>query len=152
MKELIRKILKEEVMKIIITESQYDKLISSLTGEPKRNPSLFSKFKNWISGNSDNEVGEMLLKSIETENYEFVGIDTSYSTYTINFTINDFPFKLIKDNSNKNNKFSLYMPYFKEELKINKNLLMYIFKLMAKRHMNIKDYFDMYLTDMENSL
>jgi hypothetical protein len=44
------------------------------------------------------------------------------------------------------------MPYLKEELKINKNLLMHIFNLMAKRHMNIKDYFDMYLTDMENSL
>jgi hypothetical protein len=113
---------------------------------------LFSKFKNWISGNSDNEVGEMLLKSIETENYEFVGIDTSYSTYTINFTINDFPFKLIKDNSNKNNKFSLYMPYIKEELKINKNLLKHIFDLMAKNHMDLNDYFNMHLNDMINSL
>jgi hypothetical protein len=139
-------------MKIIITEEQYDKLIYSLTGEPKRNPSLFSKFKNWLSGNNDNGVGKMLLKSVETGNYEFEGIDILYYTYTINFTINDFPFKLIKDNSNKNNKFSLYAPYLKEELKINKNLLMHIFNLMAKRHMNIKDYFDMYLTDMENSL
>jgi hypothetical protein len=139
-------------MKIVITESQYNKLMSHLTGETKRKPSKFEKFKNWLSGNNDNGVGKMLLKSVETGNYEFEGIDILYYTYTINFTISDFPFKLIKDNSNKNNKFSLYMPYLKEELKINKNLLMHIFNLMAKNHMDVKDYFEMYLTDMENSL
>jgi hypothetical protein len=139
-------------MKIVITEEQYDKLMSQLTGETKRKPSKFEKFKNWLSGNNDNGVGKMLLKSVETGNYEFEGIDILYYTYTINFTINDFPFKLIKDNSNKNNKFSLYMPYTKEELKINKNLLIRIFNLMAKNHMDVKDYFEMYLTDMENSL
>jgi len=139
-------------MKIVITEEQYDKLMSSLTGETKREPSKFEKFKNWLSGNNDDGVGKMLLKSIETGNYEFDRIDTSYSTYTINFTINYFPFELTKNNSNKNNKFSLYMPYIKEELKINKKLLMHIFDLMAKTHMSFKDYFDMHLTDMENSL
>ena len=139
-------------MKIVITEEQYDKLMSSLTGETKREPSKFEKFKNWLSGNNDNGVGKMLLKSIETGNYEFDRIDTSYSTYTINFTINGFPFELTKNNSNKNNKFSLYMPYIKEELKINKKLLMHIFDLMAKHHMSFKDYFDMHLTDMVNSL
>ena len=141
------------MMKIIITESQYDKLISSLTGEPKRNPSLFSKFKNWISGNSDNEVGKMLLKSIESGNYEFDGIDILYTIYTIKFSINNFPFKITKDNgSTKDNIFSLYMPYVKEELKINKNLLKHIFDLMAKNHMDTEDYLNMHLTDMINSL
>ena len=140
------------MMKIIITESQYDKLISSLTGEPKRDPSLFSKFKNWVLGNNDNEIGKILLKSIESGNYEFDGIDTSNFIYTINFTINNFPFEITKDNGSKDNKFSLYMPYVKEELKINKNLLIRIFDSMAKKHMDLNDYFNMYLNDMINSL
>jgi hypothetical protein len=139
-------------MKIILTESQYDKLMSSLTGEPKRDPSLFSKFKNWVLGNNDNEIGKMLLKSIESGNYEFDGIDTSNFIYTINFTINNFPFEITKDNGSKDNKFSLYMPYVKEELKINKNLLIRIFDSMAKKHMDLNDYFNMYLNDMINSL
>jgi hypothetical protein len=139
-------------MKIILTESQYDKLMSSLTGEPKRDPSLFSKFKNWVLGNNDNEIGKMLLKSIESGNYEFDGIDTSNFIYTINFTINNFPFEITKDNGSKDNKFSLYMPYVKEELKINKNLLKHIFDLMAKNHMDLNDYFNMHLNDMINSL
>jgi hypothetical protein len=136
-------------MKIIITESQYDKLMSSLTGETKREPSKFEKIKNWLSGKNDNNVGKMLLNRIENGDYEFDGIDTSYSAYTIKFEINNFPFELTKDSSNK---FSLYMPYIKEELKINKNLLNHIFDLMAQKHMDIKDYLDMHLTDMENSL
>jgi hypothetical protein len=139
-------------MKIILTESQYDKLMSSLTGEPKRDPSLFSKFKNWVLGNNDNEIGKILLKSIESGNYEFDGIDTSNFIYTINFTINNFPFEITKDNGSKDNKFSLYMPYVKEELKINKNLLIRIFDSMAKKHMDLNDYFNMYLNDMINSL
>jgi hypothetical protein len=44
------------------------------------------------------------------------------------------------------------MPYVKEELKINKNLLKHIFDLMAKKHMDLNDYFNMYLNDMINSL
>jgi hypothetical protein len=54
--------------------------MSHLTGETKRKPSKFEKFKNWLSGNNDNGVGKMLLKSVETGNYEFEGIDTLYYT------------------------------------------------------------------------
>ncbi len=126
--------------------------MSSLTGETKREPSKFEKFKNWLSGNNDNNVGKMLLNRIESGDYEFDGIDTSHFTYTINFTINNFPFEITKDNGSKDNKFSLYMPYIKEELKINKNLLIRIFDLMAQKHMDVEDYFNMRLNDMINSL
>lgn len=139
-------------MKIIITESQYGKLISSLTGEPEKTPSKFEKFKNWLLNRKNKDIGEIILKFILSGDYEYEGIKVIPLSITIKFAINNFPFELRKERLVMNRTYHkyvyhLYFPYTGEEIQIDKRISKDIFNLLAQNHMGADDLLRLYMED-----
>lgn len=132
-------------MKIIISESQYSKLISQITGkEMKQN--FFSFIKNLLNRNKDQKVGDMILQSVKEGNYELESIDQK----SARFTINSFPIEVKRnpirldnpESFNKNKYYTLILPLINGELlKVGVNICRDIFYEIAKEHMD----FDVYL-------
>jgi len=132
-------------MKIIISESQYSKLISQITGkEMKQN--FFSVIKNLLNRNKDQKVGDMILQSVKEGNYELESIDQK----SARFTINSFPIEVKRnpirldnpESFNKNKYYTLILPLINGELlKVGVNICRDIFYEIAKEHMD----FDVYL-------
>jgi len=132
-------------MKIIISESQYSKLISQITGkEMKQN--FFSVIKNLLNRNKDQKVGDMILQSVKEGNYELESIDQKSARFTINsfpIEVKRNPIRLDKPESfNKNKYYTLILPLINGELlKVGVNICRDIFYEIAKEHMD----FDVYL-------
>ena len=132
-------------MKIIISESQYSKLISQITGkEMKQN--FFSFIKNLLNRNKDQKVGDMILQSVKEGNYELESIDQKSARFTINsfpIEVKRNPIRLDKPESfNKNKYYTLILPLINGELlKVGVNICRDIFYEIAKEHMD----FDVYL-------
>ena len=132
-------------MKIIISESQYNKLISQITGkEMKQN--FFSFIKNLLNRNKDQKVGDMILQSVKEGNYELESIDQKSARFTINsfpIEVKRNPIRLDKPESfNKNKYYTLILPLINGELlKVGVNICRDIFYEIAKEHMD----FDVYL-------
>lgn len=128
-------------MKYAITESQYDKLISRLTGK-KGDNSFISKIKNFLSSNKDQSIGLMILESVGEGNYELESIDQK----SANFTINSFPIEIKRDTFNKifkNKRYSLILPVINDEpLKVGVRICRDIFYEIASEHMDPYDYFN----------
>jgi hypothetical protein len=129
-------------MKILVTEVQFDKLISTVTGEPLNgNKTFFSKVLKYFK--SDSNIGEMILNSIKKNNYEFDSYGVDDNTYKLEFTISNFPFVLTKERTVFHYKYILYAPLIQSEMEINTKVGDEIFNLLAERYMSIYDYMEM---------
>jgi hypothetical protein len=133
-------------MKYIIKESQYNKLISKITGK-KRDESFMSKIKNFLSSDKDQSIGLMILESVKEGNYEFESIDQKSAS----FTINSFPIEIKRNplalgdpqSFNKKKYYTLILPIIKSEpLKVGRTICKQIFYTIAEKHMNPYDYWD----------
>ena len=131
-------------MKIIISESQYSKLISQITGkEMKQN--FFSVIKNLLNRNKDQKVGDMILQSVKEGNYELESIDQK----SARFTINSFPIEVKRnpirldnpESFNKNKYYALILPLINGVLlKVSVNICRDIFYEIAEEHMDFDEY------------
>lgn len=114
-------------MKYQITESQYKKLISKITGK-KDDDGFISKIKNFLSSNKDQDVGRMILQSVEEGKYDLDSIDSS----SADFAINGFPIEISRKNG-----YHLYLPVVsKEPLKVGGKICKEIFHEIADKHMD----------------
>ena len=138
-------------MKYIIKESQYNKLISKITGK-KRDESFISKIKNFLSSDKDQSIGLMILESVKEGNYEFESIDQK----SANFTINSFPIEIKRNplalgdpqSFNKNKYYTLILPLIKREpLKVGVNICRDIFYEIASEHMDQYGYLEIWGQD-----
>ena len=128
-------------MKILVTEEQYDKLISTITGEPLKGKSFFSgilkHFKN------DSNIGRMVLNAVKKGNYEFVDIKSRIGAYDIEFTINDFPFILTKEKGLFDMIHDLSIPLIDKNFVIGNKIGEELFDILTLKHMNNLDYIHM---------
>lgn len=131
-------------MKYQISESQYKKLISKITGK-KGDESFISKIKNFLSSNKDQSVGQMILQSVKEGNYEFESIDQKSAS----FTINSFPVEIKRNpvrlgdpqSFSKNKYYTLILPLIDSEpLKVGVNICRDIFYEIAEEHMDFDEY------------
>jgi hypothetical protein len=128
-------------MKIIITESQFSRLVSKVTEMEPEN-SFLTKLVSVI--NKDQEVGKMVLKAVQEGNYD---IDDKVLHF-IKFNINGFPFVIEKSILGRGKKYEMTLPYLSNhKLSISDNLLKKIYHIIAKEHMDIKDYMVMHHMD-----
>jgi hypothetical protein len=129
-------------MKYVISESQYGRLISKITGI-KPDTSFKSKIKSNFY--KDQNIGEMILKSVEDGNYE---IDGKPTDRVISFSIGGFPFLMRKSVKSSGKKYTMELPLMDDrELSITDNVLNKIFYAIADEHMDIEDYMAMYYFD-----
>ena len=129
-------------MKYVISESQYGRLISKITGV-KPDTSFKSKIKSNFY--KDQNIGEMILKSVEDGNYE---IDGKPTDRVISFSIGGFPFLMRKSVKGSGKKYTMELPLMDDrELSITDNVLNKIFYAIADEHMDIEDYMSMYYFD-----
>jgi hypothetical protein len=129
-------------MKYVISESQYGRLISKITGV-KPDTSFKSKIKSNFY--KDQNIGEMILKSVEDGNYE---IDGKPTDRVISFSIGGFPFLMRKSVKGGGKKYTIELPLMDDrELSITDNVLNKIFYAIADEHMDIEDYMAMYYFD-----
>ena len=129
-------------MKYVISESQYGRLISKITGI-KPDTSFKSKIKSNFY--KDQNIGEMILKSVEDGNYE---IDGKPTDRVISFSIGGFPFLMRKSVKSSGKKYTMELPLMDDrELFITDNVLNKIFYAIADEHMDIEDYMAMYYFD-----
>jgi hypothetical protein len=134
-------------MKILVKEEQYDKLISTITGEPLKGKSFLSGILKRFKNNSD--IGRMVLNTIKKGNYEFVVIKSRIGAYDIEFTINDFPFILTKEKTVFHYLYVLSTPLIDKNLVIGNKIGEELFDILTLKHMNnldyihMRDYFDM---------
>jgi hypothetical protein len=118
-------------MKYQISESQYNKLISKITGK-KGDENFISKIKNFLSLNKDRSVGLMILQSVEEGNYELDNINSG----SAKFDVNDFPIEVSRING-----YHLYLPMVSEEpLKVGRTICKQIFYTIAEKHMDSHEY------------
>jgi hypothetical protein len=138
-------------MKYIIKESQYNKLISKITGK-KRDESFMSKIKNFLSSDKDQSIGLMILESVKEGNYEFESIDQKSAS----FTINSFPIEIKRNplslgdpqSFNKKKYYTLILPIIKSEpLKVGVKICRDIFYEIASEHMDQHGYFTLWGED-----
>lgn len=128
-----------------INESQYNKLVSNITGKNVKQ-NFFSVIKNLLNGNKDQKVGLMILKSVEEGNYEFEKIDDLNAT--IEFTINGFPVKV-----SKVGYYRLYLPFLNENpLNVEPVVCKDIFYELAKKHMDSDAFFRVFFSDAIDSM
>jgi len=122
-------------MKIIISENQYKRIISKITGEgDNSNNNFLNKLKSLI-GRKDNEIGNMVLNSVIKGNYKFISFRGDYE---VKFFIKYFPFTILR---NKPGDYEMILPLFKEKkISINNKILKNIFFEIAKEHMDVSDY------------
>jgi hypothetical protein len=129
-------------MKYAITESQYDRLISVITGA-KPDSSFITKIKSNFY--KDQNIGEMILKSVEDGNYD---IDGKPTDRVINFSIDGFPFLIRKSANGRGKEYTMELPLMNNrELSIGGGVLKKIFYAIADEHMDIEDYMSMYFSD-----
>lgn len=113
-------------MKYQITESQYKKLISKITGK-KDDGGFISKIKNFIGLNKDQDVARMILQSVKEGRYDLDSIDSK----SAQFAINGFPIEIRRMNG-----YHLYLPVVsKEPLKVGGKICRKIFHEIADKHM-----------------
>lgn len=127
-------------MKIIITEDQYDKLISSITGEPLKGSVLskiFGYFKN------DSNIGRMVLNAVKRGDYKFDNYGIRNGVYKFEFTINDFPFILTKENGLYDMIHDLSTPLIGKDSKIGRKIGEELFDILAQKHMDNDDFIRM---------
>ena len=138
-------------MKYLIKESQYNKLISKITGK-KRDESFISKIKNFISSDKDQFIGIMILESVKEGNYEFESIDQK----SANFSINSFPIEIKRNplalsdpqSLNKKKYYTLILPVIKNEpLKVGVKICRDIYYEIASEHMDQYDYLEIWGQD-----
>ena len=131
-------------MKYAITESQYKKLISKITGKKDGN-GFIDKIKDFLSLNKDQVVGRMILESIKEGNYELESIDQKSASITINsfpIEIKRNPIRLGDPQSfSKNKYYTLILPLINgEPLKIGVKICRDIFYEIASEHMDPYEY------------
>lgn len=132
-------------MKIILTESQYNKLVSNITGKNVKQ-NFFSVIKNLLNGNKDQKVGLMILESVEEGDYEFENFNSLNTT--IEFTINGFPVEV-----SKVGHYRLYLPYLnKTPLNVGSNICKDIFYRIAEKHMDSGAFLRVFLSDAIDSM
>lgn len=113
-------------MKYQISESQYKKLISKITGK-KDDGGFIAKIKNFIGLNKDQDVGQMILQSVREGRYDLDSIDSK----SAEFAINGFPIEIRRMNG-----YHLYLPVVsKEPLKVGGKICRKIFHEIADKHM-----------------
>ncbi len=113
---------------MILTEDQYDKLISSITGEPLKG-SVFSKIFGYFKNNSN--IGRMVLNAVKRGNYKF------------EFTINDFPFILTKEKGLFGMIHDLSTPLIEKDLGIGRKIGEELFDILTEKHMDNDDFIRM---------
>ena len=125
-------------MKVIISESQYKKIISRITGK-KGDESFISKIKNFLSLNKDQEVGQMILQSVKEGRYDF----DSINSLSAKFMINGFPIEI-----HRKNGYYLYLPLVdKERLKVGRKICKKIFYEIADKHMTYAEHLNIWMDD-----
>jgi hypothetical protein len=131
-------------MKYQISESQYNKLISKITGK-KGNESFISKIKNFLRSDKDQSVGLMILESVKEGNYELDSIDQKSAS----ITINSFPVEIKRNplalgdpqSFNKNKYYTLILPLINNvPLKVSVTICRDIFYKIAEEHMDFDEY------------
>ena len=130
-------------MKIIISESQYSKLISQITGkEMKQN--FFSVIKNLLNRNKDQEVGQMILQSVKEGRYDFDSIDS----LSAKFAINGFPIEI-----HRKNGYYLHLPFVgRERLKVGRKICKKIFYEIADKHMTYAEHLHIWMDDEADNI
>ena len=133
-------------MKYSITESQYKKLISKITGKKDGN-GFIDKIKDFLSLNKDQVVGRMILESIKEGNYELESIDQKSAS----ITINSFPIEIKRNplalgdpqSFNKSKYYTLILPLFDSKpLKVGVSICRDIFYEIASEHMDQWGFFN----------
>ena len=125
-------------MKYQITESQYKKLISKITGK-KDDGGFISKIKNFIGLNKDQDVARMILQSVEEGRYDLDSIDSK----SAEFVINGFPIEIRRMNG-----YHLYLPVVsKERLKVGGKICKKIFYEIADKYMTPVEHLYIWMED-----
>lgn len=127
-------------MKITITEDQYDKLISSITGEPLKG-SVFSKIFGYFK--NDSNIGRMVLNAVKRGDYKFDNYGIRNGVYKFEFTINDFPFILTKEKGLFVIIHDLSTPLIEKDLEIGRKIGEELFDILAQKHMDNDDFIRM---------
>ena len=127
-------------MKILVTEDQYDKLISSITGEPLKG-SVFSKIFGYFK--NDSNIGRMVLNAVKRGNYKFDNYGIRNGVYKFEFTINDFPFILTKEKGLFDMIHDLSIPLIDKNFVIGNKIGEELFDILTLKHMNNLDYIHM---------
>ncbi len=128
-------------MKLLVSESQLSRLISKVTKLEPENGFL-TKLISVI--NKDQEIGKMVLNAVKEGNYDIGGKPTRF----IRFNINGFPFVIEKAIIGRGKQFSMTLPLMSNrELSISDNVLKKIYYIIAKEHMDEKDYMTMSFID-----
>ena len=129
-------------MKYQITESQYKKLISKITG--KKDDGFISKIKNFIGLNKDQDVARMILQSVEEGRYDLDSIDSK----SAEFVINGFPIEIRRMNG-----YHLYLPVVsKEPLKVGGKICKKIFYEIADKHMTYAEHLHIWMDDEADNI
>ena len=128
-------------MKILVKEEQYDKLISTITGEPLKGKSFLSGILKHFKNNSD--IGRMVLNAIKKGNYEFDNYGIRNGVYKFEFTINDFPFILTKEKGLYDMIHDLSTPLIDKNLVIGNKIGEELFDILAQKHMDNDDFIRM---------
>jgi len=125
-------------MKYQISESQYNKLISKITGK-KDDDGFVAKIKNFLSLNKDQSVGQMILQSVKEGRYDFDSIDS----LSAKFAINGFPIEI-----HRKNGYYLYLPFVgRERLKVGGKICKKIFHEIADKHMTYAEHLYIWMDD-----
>lgn len=130
-------------MKYQITESQYKKLISKITGK-KDDGGFISKIKNFIGLNKDQAVGQMILQSVKEGRYDFDSIDR----LSAKFAINGFPIEI-----HRKVGYHLYLPFVgRERLKVGGKICKKIFYEIADKHMTYAEHLHIWMDDEADNI
>ena len=125
-------------MKYVITESQYKKLVSKITGK-KGDVGFIDKIKNFIGLNKDQDVARMILQSVKEGKYDLDSINSKSSE----FVINNFPIEISRMDG-----YHLYLPMVsKEPLKVGGKICKKIFYEIADKHMDPIEHMYIWMED-----
>ena len=130
-------------MKYQITESQYKKLISKITGK-KDDGGFISKIKNFIGLNKDQAVGQMILQSVKEGRYDFDSIDRLSAKFAINGFLIEIHRKV---------GYHLYLPFVgRERLKVGGKICKKIFYEIADKHMTYAEHLHIWMDDEADNI
>ena len=130
-------------MKYQITESQYKKLISKITGK-KDDGGFIDKIKNFIGLNKDQDVARMILQSVKEGRYDFDSIDR----LSAKFAINGFPIEI-----HRKVGYHLYLPFVgRERLKVGGKICKKIFYEIADKHMTYAEHLHIWMDDEADNI
>ena len=102
-----------------------------------KDESYLGKLLRMVSGNQDKQVGNMILKSVEDNNYEFIEFDGDSS---VEFNIKGLPFTIFRNVKHSGDYIIKSNLLSNKPLKISSRLLQKIFYSIAKDHMDVTDY------------